>query len=52
MRRHWFALGGASLLLGVSMSATQAQMMEPTTLPDPKTEYTTRLVRAAFDIAA
>lgn len=35
MRRHLFALGGASLLLGVSMIATQAQTVEPTTPPDP-----------------
>ena len=35
MRRHLFALGGASLLLGVSLVATQAQMAEPTTPPDP-----------------
>jgi peptide/nickel transport system substrate-binding protein len=35
MRKHIFALGGASLLLGVSMIATQAQMVEPTTPPDP-----------------
>jgi len=35
MRRHLFALGGASLLLGVSMVATQAQTVEPTTPPDP-----------------
>ncbi|MDP1731111.1 MAG: ABC transporter substrate-binding protein, partial [Devosia sp.] len=35
MRRHLFALGGASLLLGVSMVAAQAQMVEPTTPPDP-----------------
>jgi peptide/nickel transport system substrate-binding protein len=35
MRKQLFALGGASLLLGVSMVATQAQMVEPTTPPDP-----------------
>ncbi len=35
MRRHSFALGGASLLLGVSILATQAQTVTPTTPPDP-----------------
>jgi len=35
MRRHLFALGGASLLLGVSMIASQAQTVAPTTPPDP-----------------
>ena len=35
MRSHLFALGGACLLLGVSLVATQAQMAEPTTPPDP-----------------
>jgi peptide/nickel transport system substrate-binding protein len=35
MRRHLFALGGAGLLMGVSMLATQAQMVEPTNPPDP-----------------
>lgn len=35
MRKHAFALGGASLLLGVSLIATQAQTIETTTPPDP-----------------
>ena len=35
MRRHSFALGGASLLLGVSILAAQAQTVTPTTPPDP-----------------
>jgi peptide/nickel transport system substrate-binding protein len=35
MHRHLSALGGASLLLGVSLVATQAQMVEPTVPPDP-----------------
>jgi peptide/nickel transport system substrate-binding protein len=35
MRKHLFALGGAGLLLGVSMIATQAQTVAPTTPPDP-----------------
>src|SRR5687767_11634282 len=37
MRRHLFALGGASLLLGISLTAAQAQMVEPTTPPEPAT---------------
>lgn len=35
MRKHLFALGGASLLLGVSLLAAQAQTVAPTTPPDP-----------------
>ncbi|GLQ55216.1 ABC transporter substrate-binding protein [Devosia nitrariae] len=35
MRKHAFALGGASLLLSVSFIATQAQTIETTTPPDP-----------------
>ncbi|MBL8592123.1 MAG: ABC transporter substrate-binding protein [Devosia sp.] len=35
MRKHLFALGGASLLLGVSLLAAQAQTVPPTTPPDP-----------------
>lgn len=35
MRRHSVALGRASLLLGVSLIATQAFAAEPTTPPDP-----------------
>ena len=35
MRKHLIALGGASLLLGVSMIAAQAQMVTPGELPDP-----------------
>lgn len=35
MRRHLLALGGASLLFGVSMIAAQAQSVAPTTPPDP-----------------
>ncbi|HEY9011966.1 MAG TPA: ABC transporter substrate-binding protein [Devosia sp.] len=35
MRKHPFALGGATLLLGVSMIATQALAGSPTTPPDP-----------------
>ena len=35
MRRKLIALGGASLLLGVSMLAVQAQEVAPTTPPDP-----------------
>ncbi|GHA34418.1 periplasmic alpha-galactoside-binding protein [Devosia pacifica] len=35
MRKHVHALGGASLLLGVSIIATQAQVLEPTTPPEP-----------------
>ena len=35
MRRHLIALGGASVLLGVSMLAVQAQEVAPTTPPDP-----------------
>jgi peptide/nickel transport system substrate-binding protein len=34
MRKHLFALGGAGLLLGVSMIAAQAQTVAPTTPPD------------------
>jgi len=37
MSRHLIALGGASLLLGVSMIALQSQASEPTTPPDPPT---------------
>ncbi|WP_055048620.1 ABC transporter substrate-binding protein [Devosia sp. A16] len=35
MRKHLFALGGASLLLGVSLLAAQAQTVAPTTPPEP-----------------
>jgi peptide/nickel transport system substrate-binding protein len=35
MNKHILALGGASLLLSVSVIATQAQMVAPTTPPDP-----------------
>ncbi|MDB5539480.1 MAG: periplasmic alpha-galactoside-binding protein [Devosia sp.] len=35
MRKHLFALGGAGLLLGVSIIAAQAQIVPPTTPPDP-----------------
>ena len=35
MRNHLFALGGAGLLLGVSLIAAQAQTIAPTTPPDP-----------------
>jgi peptide/nickel transport system substrate-binding protein len=35
MRKHLFALGGAGLLLGVSIFAAQAQIVPPTTPPDP-----------------
>ena len=35
MRKHLFALGGAGLLLGVSLIAAQAQTVAPTTPPDP-----------------
>jgi peptide/nickel transport system substrate-binding protein len=35
MRKHAIALGGASLLLSVSMIATQAQEIEPAPVPDP-----------------
>jgi peptide/nickel transport system substrate-binding protein len=35
MRKHAFALGGASLLLGVSVIAAHAQAIETTTPPDP-----------------
>jgi peptide/nickel transport system substrate-binding protein len=35
MRKHLYVLGGASLLLGVSMLAAQAQTVAPTTPPDP-----------------
>jgi peptide/nickel transport system substrate-binding protein len=35
MRKHLIALGGASLLLGVSMLAAQAQSVTPGDLPDP-----------------
>ena len=35
MRKHLFALGGASLLLGVSMLAAQGQTVAPTIPPDP-----------------
>ncbi|WDR04180.1 ABC transporter substrate-binding protein [Devosia algicola] len=37
MSKHAIALGGASLLLGVSLIATQAQTVAPTTPPDPPT---------------
>lgn len=37
MRRHLIALGGASLLLGVSMLAMTSLASEPTTPPDPPT---------------
>lgn len=37
MRKHLHALGGAGLLLGVSILATQAQTVQPTTPPDPPT---------------
>jgi peptide/nickel transport system substrate-binding protein len=37
MYRHLEALGGAGLLVGVSVVAVQAQMVEPTTPPDPPT---------------
>ena len=37
MTKHVIALGGASLLLGVSMFAMQTQAAEPTTPPDPPT---------------
>lgn len=35
MRKHLFALGGAGLLLGVSLVAAQAQIVPPTTPPEP-----------------
>lgn len=35
MRKHLFALGGASLLLGISALAVYAQTVAPTTPPDP-----------------
>jgi peptide/nickel transport system substrate-binding protein len=35
MRRNLYALSGAALLLGVSTIAAQAQMVQPTTPPDP-----------------
>lgn len=35
MRKVLFALGGASLLLGISAVAVKAQSVEPTTPPDP-----------------
>ena len=37
MSRKLIALGGASLLLSVSMLATQSPASEPTTPPDPPT---------------
>lgn len=37
MNKHLIALGGAGLLFGASMVATQAQMVEPTTPPTPPT---------------
>jgi alpha-galactoside transport system substrate-binding protein len=37
MSRHLLVLGGASLLLGISSFAVSAQMVEPTTPPDPPT---------------
>src|SRR5688572_30260502 len=37
MNRHLIALGGATLLLGVSVTAMQTQASEPTTPPDPPT---------------
>jgi peptide/nickel transport system substrate-binding protein len=37
MNRHLIALGGAGLLLGVSVMALQTQASEPTTPPDPPT---------------
>ncbi|MEO5806403.1 ABC transporter substrate-binding protein [Devosia sp.] len=35
MRKHLFALGGASLMLSVAMLGTMAQEVAPTTPPDP-----------------
>ena len=35
MRKQLFALGGAGLLLGISVLAVQAQTVAPTTPPDP-----------------
>lgn len=35
MRKHVYALGGAGLLLGVSVLAAQAQTVAPTTPPEP-----------------
>ncbi len=37
MRRHLFALGGATFLLGISAIAVQAAMVEPTTIPPAPT---------------
>src|SRR5690606_3890927 len=37
MRKRIYALGGAGLLLSVSMIAAQAQTVTPTTPPDPPT---------------
>ena len=37
MRKPKYALGGAGLLLSVSILAAQAQTVQPTTPPDPPT---------------